>query len=78
MYGAFGCLQLCGTAGHAQAAFSDTFFAFQAQLAAFIDYLRTGVRPFPFEETVELMHLVIAGIRSRDDGGRAVALAEIE
>lgn len=77
MYGSFGCLQLCGTAGHAEAAFVDSFYAFKAQLAAFIDYLRTGVRPFPFSETVELMRMVIAGIRSRDEGGRAVLLSEI-
>lgn len=77
MYGSFGCLQLCGTAGRVQVTSGDTFFSFKAQLVAFIDYLRTGVRPFPFSETVELMQLVIAGIRSRDDGGREVALAEI-
>lgn len=77
MYGGFGCLQLCGTAGHAQVAFADTFFAFKTQLAAFVEYLRTGVRPFPFAETVELMQLVIAGIRSREQDGRAVALTEI-
>ena len=77
MYGGFGCLQLCGTAGKAQTAYSDTFFAFKTQLEAFIDYLRTGVRPFPFSETVELMQLVIAGIRSREQGGRVVPLAEI-
>ena len=74
MYGAFGCLQLCGTAGHAQVAFGDTFFAFKSQLEAFIEYLRTGMRPFPFEETVELMKLVIAGIRSREEGGREVEI----
>lgn len=74
MYGAFGVLQLCGTAGHVQAAFGDTFFAFKAQLEAFVAYLRTGVRPFPFEETVELMHLVIAGIRSRETGGQRIRL----
>jgi hypothetical protein len=77
MFGAFGCLQLCGTAGHAHAAFADTFFAFKAQLAAFIDYLRTGTLPFPFAETIELMKLVIAGRRSRDEAGRLVNLAEI-
>lgn len=77
MYGSFGCLQLCGTAGHAQTVFADTLFAFKAQLAAFIDYLRTGVRPFPFSETVELMQLLIAGQRSREQDGRAVALTEI-
>jgi predicted dehydrogenase len=75
MYGAFGCLQLCGTAGSAAVKFADTFFAFKTQLQAFIDYLRTGKRPFPFEETVELIQLVIAGIRSRDAGGDEGALA---
>jgi predicted dehydrogenase len=77
MYGAFGCLQLCGTAGHAEVAMSDSFFSFKAQLQAFTDYLRTGVLPFPFAETVELMQLVIAGIRSREEGGREVALDSI-
>ena len=78
MYGGFGCLQLCGTAGHAQVAFADSFFSFKAQLEAFIEYLRTGVRPFPFAETVELMGLVIAGIRSREQGGREISIAEIQ
>jgi predicted dehydrogenase len=77
MDGGFGCLQLCGTEGHAQVAFGDTFYAFKTQLEAFVDFLRTGVRPFPFAETVELMRLVIAGIRSRDEGGREVTLDEV-
>lgn len=77
MYGGFGCLQLCGTAGKVQAASSDTFFAFKTQLEAFIEYLRTGVRPFPFSETIELMKLVIAGIRSRAAGGAEIALRDI-
>jgi hypothetical protein len=77
MYGSFGCLQLCGTDGNVQLASGDSFFAFKAQLEAFIGYLRTGVYPFPFAETVELMQLVIAGIRSREQGGREVPLSEI-
>jgi predicted dehydrogenase len=77
MYGGFGCLQLIGTAGHATIASSDTFFSFKAQLEAFVGYLRTGQRPFPFAETAELMRLVIAGIRSRDQQGREVMLNEI-
>jgi hypothetical protein len=77
MYGGFGALQLCGTAGHAEAFFTDTFYAFKAQLQAFIGFLRTGLRPFPFAETQELMQLVIAGIRSRAEGGREVMLDEI-
>lgn len=74
MYGAFGCLQLCGTAGAVQVMFKDSFYSFKTQLEAFIDYLRTGVRPFPFAETVELMRLVIAGIQSRDNGGKEIGI----
>jgi Predicted dehydrogenases and related proteins len=78
MYGSFGVLQLCGTEDHAVAVSADSFYSFKAQLQSFVDYLRTGVRPFPFSETVELMKLVIAGIRSRDEGGREVFLDEIK
>jgi hypothetical protein len=77
MYGSFGCLQLCGTAGKVQLSSGDTFYSFKTQLEAFIGYLRTGVHPYPFSETVELMQLVIAGIRSRERDGRDVALIEI-
>ena len=78
LYGAFGCLNVHGTKAKLAADFSDTFAAFKAQLTAFVDYLATGEPPFPFEETVELMKLVIAGIRSREQGGRKVQLGEIE
>ena len=78
MYGAFGVLELCGTVGHAEAAMSDTFYAFKSQLRAFVDYLRTGTRPFPYSEMEELMKMLIAGIISRDEGGREVELSEID
>ncbi|OGV49644.1 MAG: oxidoreductase [Lentisphaerae bacterium GWF2_52_8] len=77
MYGAFGVLQLCGTAGHVELSFSDTFYSFKAQLQAFVEFLRTDRRPFPFEETVELMKIVIAGIRSREEDGRKIMIEEI-
>lgn len=77
MYGAFGRLQLCGTSGSAEAALSDTFFSFKAQLEAFVEFLRTGRRPFPFSETEELMKIVIAGIRSRESGGEEIPLSKI-
>ena len=76
-YGAFGALQLCVTAGHAQLAISDTFFAFKSQLCAFIDYLDKGIRPFPWNDTEELMKMLIAGIRSREEVGREVLLSEL-
>ena len=75
--GAFGCLSLYGTRGAAVSRFSDSFSAFKAQLEAFVRYLRTGERPFPFDETAELVRILIAGIRSRAEGGRPVRLSEI-
>lgn len=77
MLGSGGVLTLCGTADHVTVKSRDSFFAFKSQLEAFIQYLRTGEPPFPFEETRELMALVIAGIRSREDEGREVLLNEI-
>ena len=77
MYGAFGRLSAMGTEGAFDAAVSDTFYAFKTQLQKFIEYLRTGKRPVPWAETVELMKIIIAGIRSRDEGGREVLLDEI-
>lgn len=56
----------------------DSYSAFKKQLDLFVRWLRTGEEPFPFSQTVELMKLVIAGIRSRQEGGRIVALSEID
>jgi predicted dehydrogenase len=78
MFGAFGKMSLFGTKGLIHASFDHTFFAFKAQLAAFIDYLRTGELPFPFAETVELMKIVIAGIRSREQAGRTILIEEMQ
>ena len=69
-------LQLYGTTGFMGTQFSDFFSAFKAQLASFVGYLRTGVRPFPIEETFELTRLLIAGIHSRDDGGSVIDLTD--
>lgn len=77
MTGAFGHLSVYGTEGVLKAQFADTFTSFKRQLEAFVAYLRTGEEPFSFEETVELMQIVIAGIRSREEGGRRVPLDEI-
>jgi hypothetical protein len=77
LYGAFGLLQVCGTSGSVQAAFKDTFYAFKAQLVAFVNYLRTGIPPFPFSETEELMCILIAGTRSREQNAREVPISEI-
>ena len=76
-YGGFGAYQMFGTKGYRTCKFVDTFTAFKTQLAAFVEYVRTGRHPFPPEETFEMMRIIIAGIRSRDKGGREVELASI-
>lgn len=68
---------MLGMVGHANAISRDTFYAFEAQLEAFVQYLRTGIRPFPFSETAELMKIIIAGIRSRNEHAYEIMLSEI-
>ena len=58
--------------------YSDSYYCFKKQLDVFVCWLRTGEEPFPFSETVELMRLVISGLRSHEYGGREVFLDEIE
>lgn len=77
MFGAMGCVNVYGTEGVASASLADRFHAFKAQLETFIRYLRTGIDPHPFDETAELMRIVIAGIRSRDGGGVRVPVVGV-
>jgi predicted dehydrogenase len=76
-YGSFGAVHLYGTKGQLALALTNTYAAFRAQLAAFVEMLRTGTPPLPFEETVELMAVIIAGRLSRAEAGRAVEVREI-
>ena len=66
-----------GTQGAQVISDSDSYYSFKKQLDLFVRWLRTGEEPFPFGETVELMKLLIAGIRSRQEGGRRVEVKEI-
>lgn len=73
----FGTMQLCGLAGQSTFKFSDTYTSFRRQLVSFVDYVRTGIDPYPFAETIELMSILIAGIASKHEGGRRVSISEI-
>ena len=77
LYGCFGCVNVYGAKGMLSARFSDTFSAFKAQLQAFADYVRTGIDPFPFDQTIEQMKMIIAASRSREEK-RPVPLLELE
>ena len=52
----------------------DSYNSFRDQLVAFIHFLRTGERPFPWQETVELMKLLIGGIESREQNGKEILI----
>jgi len=75
--GSFGAVHAYGTGGDLALKLADTYTAFRAQLVAFIEMLRTGARPLPFSQTVELMAIIVAGLRSREQAGRVVTLREI-
>ena len=68
---------LPGSAGAQHLQAGDSYYSFKKQLDLFVHWLRTGEEPFPFAESVELMKLVIGGLRSREEGGREVFLDEI-
>ncbi|MBI5775587.1 MAG: Gfo/Idh/MocA family oxidoreductase [Verrucomicrobia bacterium] len=76
-YGSFGAVHAYGTKGDLALKLADTYSAFRAQLVAFIELLRTGRAPLPFSQTIELMAVIIAGVRSRERGGQVVKLREI-
>lgn len=67
-------INLCGTMGCIEIKIGDSYSSFRNQLVAFIEYLRTGVPPMPFEETAELMKLVAGGITSREQGGKEILI----
>ncbi len=71
-------MMVLGNKGAVHLKVGDSYYAFKKQLDQFGHWLRTGEEPFPFAQTVELMKLVIAGLRSREEGGREVLLSEID
>jgi len=74
----FGAVHVCGTVDQAHFRLADTYTAFRHQLLRYIDFVRSGRPPHPFQDTVELMAIIIAGIRSRHEGSRCVEIEEIK
>lgn len=76
-FGGFGVLGLYGTGAHRSTQFRDSFTAFKRQLSDFVAYLRTGVRPFAFDQTRELIQMLLAADASRARGGASVQVHEV-
>ena len=68
---------VCGEYASKIIASSDSYYPFKKQLDEFVKWLRTGEIDYPFEDTIEMAKIIIAGIRSREEGGRRVYLSEI-
>jgi predicted dehydrogenase len=77
MFGGFCHVLIFGTEGRLDARFGDSFAAFKAQLQAFINYARNEGGPVNFDHTVEQCKIIVAGIRSRENGGRRYDLADL-
>ena len=75
--GSYGALHVFGTKGNLAVSCWDTYTAFRNQLCAFVEMLRTGERPYPLAETIELRAVVIAGLRSRERKGQVVKVEEV-
>ena len=68
---------MIGTRGSHYIRCMDSYYAFKKQLDLFVNWLRTGAEPVDFDDTVEMMKIVIAGLKSREENGRIVKLDEI-
>lgn len=68
---------MCGEYSSTVIASTDSYYPFKKQLDEFVKWLRTGEIDYPFEDTIEMAKIIIAGIRSREEGGRRVYLSEI-
>jgi predicted dehydrogenase len=74
MFGGFCHVTVYGTDGRLDARFRDSFTAFKSQLQAFVDFVRGSQDSIGFDETVEQCKIIIAGIQSRENGGRRYEL----
>lgn len=77
MYGAFSVTLLVGRYGNIALSDNDHYYSFKKQQEMFVRYLRTGIEPFDFKETIELTKMVIAGIQSLKSGGGVIILDDI-
>ncbi|MFV0336662.1 MAG: Gfo/Idh/MocA family oxidoreductase [Chthoniobacterales bacterium] len=76
-YGSFGAIHAYGAKEQKAILLRDTYASFRGQLVAVVEWLQTGVAPFPFEHTMEMMAILIAAQDSRERGGELIAVQDI-
>lgn len=75
--GSFGIINAYGRDGYEHFKMSDTYNTFRNQLLAVVEWGITGVDPYPFEETIELMAIIIAGLDSREQNGALISVESV-
>jgi predicted dehydrogenase len=75
--GSFGAVHFYGAAGQLPVLCRDYYTAFRAQLFSFIEMLRAGKPPFDFNQTIELMAIIIAARRSREQDGARIQVSDL-
>jgi len=75
--GCSGSMHFYGNEGELSVRLEDTYRTFRGQMLAARDFFLEGIRPLPFDETVEMMAVIIAGIRSREQGGAIIYVSDI-
>jgi len=68
---------IVGTDKTVTVASEDAFYSFKTTLLKFVELVKTGKSPIPYQETVEFSKVIIAGAISLNEGSREVALEEI-
>lgn len=58
--------------------FSSYFYGFCQMLKKFVDMVKTGKQPIPFDEMVKISRIIIAGEVSREEGNRVVYPDELK
>jgi len=76
-YGSFGAMHFYGSEKSLPLTLDDTFSAFRGQLVSVLDWMHGGQEPVAWDETVELMCVLIAAVQSRENNGTLVAVDSI-
>lgn len=56
---------------------TDSFNMFKRQLTDFVEFIKTRKYPYQPTETIEMCKVIIAGIESREAGGKPIFITEI-
>lgn len=67
-YGSLGTIHAYGRHAESSIRIRDTYHAFRNQLLAVVRWLSSGIEPYPFSQTLEMMAIIIAGKESRKNG----------